>query len=163
MIFSPELVQLLPSTYALLQAANLIVHPYVERIVIHGSRGLAGNARPDSDIDLSLIVELPASLEATKLEPVLHSVFETTFHAWRAEIEPDLAIIYKTRACSLHCFTQRYWRDGLCAIGGLDCFGLYKVQRGFNGLVTNAGIEVSSMYPCLEIWRRPGLLFNNCL
>jgi hypothetical protein len=152
--FSPALVQRLPETCALLQSAHLVVHPIVARIVLHGSRGLAGGARPDSDIDLSLIVDLPASLGAAQLEPLLHAVFQTTFNAWRAAIEPDLAVIFETRACGLYCFTQTRWQDDLCSIGGRDCFGLYKVQKGFSGLVANAGIEVRRMIPCLEIWRR---------
>lgn len=152
--FSPALVQRLPETCALLQSANLVVHPLVKRVVLHGSRGLAGGARPDSDIDLSLIVDLPASLGAAQLEPLLHAVFQTTFHAWRSAIEPDLAVIFETRACGLHCFTQTRWQDDLCPIGGRDCFGLYKIQKGFSGLVANAGIEVRRMIPCLEIWRR---------
>lgn len=152
--FSPSLAQYLPDTCALLQSANLVIHPSVTRIVLHGSRGLAGGARPDSDIDLSLLVDLPANLEATQLEPLLRTVFQTTFNAWRSEIEPDLAVIFETRACALHCFTKTRWQDDVCSIGGHDCFGLYKVQKGFSGLVTNAEIEVRHMYPCLEIWRR---------
>ncbi|KPL91541.1 nucleotidyltransferase domain-containing protein [Levilinea saccharolytica] len=152
--FSTAFVRSLPDTHALLQAAHLVIHPNVVRIVLHGSRGLAGRARPDSDIDLSLIVDLPANLEVTQFEPFLREVFETTFNAWHSEVEPDLAVIFETRPCGLLCFTRENWQDGLCCIGGLDCFGLYKVQKGFNGLVTNAGIQVKRMYPCLEIWRR---------
>jgi hypothetical protein len=63
-------------------------------------------------------------------------------------------VIFETRARGLHCFTQTDWHEGLCVIGGVDCFGLYKVQKGFRGLVANAGIEVRRMVPCLEIWRR---------
>lgn len=155
MNYSPILTQQLPVTYGLLQTANLVVHPSVTRIVLHGSRGLAGGARPDSDIDLSLIVDVPAEFGAMERESLLRAVFETTFNAWQAEIEPDLAVIFETRACALYCFTQTNWREDLCTIGGLDCFGLYKVQKGFNGLVTNAGIDVRRMVPCLEIWRRP--------
>jgi hypothetical protein len=153
-IFLPTFVRSLPATHALLQSANLVVHPNVKRIVLHGSRGPAGGSRPDSDIDLSLIVDLPADMGGMGLEPFLQTVFESTFHAWQADIEPDLAVIFETRACDLLCFTQTHWRDDLCSIGGLDCFGLYKVQKGFTGLVTNAGIEVKRMYPCLEVWRR---------
>ena len=152
--FSTDFARSLPDTHALLQAVHLVIHPNVVRIVLHGSRGLAGGARPDSDIDLSLIVDLPVNLEVTQLEPFLHEVFETTFNAWHSEVEPDLAVIFETRSCGLGCFTQKNWQDGLCSIGGLDCFGLYKAQKGFNGLVTNAGIQVKRMYPCLEIWRR---------
>lgn len=155
MNFSSALAQSLPATHALLQSANLVVHPSVVRIVLHGSRGLADGSRPDSDIDLSLIVDLTAGLSVPEQQLLLHSVFETTFQAWQADIEPDLAVIFETRACALNCFSQTNWHDGLCAIGGLDCFGLYKVQKGFSGLVSNVGIQVKRMYPCLEIWHRP--------
>jgi hypothetical protein len=161
MIFSPVFAQRLPATHALLQTVNLVVHPNVARIVLHGSRGLVGGARPDSDIDLSLIVDLPAQPGTMELESLLRTVFETTFNAWQADVEPDLAVIFETRACALQCFTQTNWRESLCSIGGLDCFGLYKVQKGFNGLVTHAGIQVKRMYPCVEIWRRTSVRTNN--
>lgn len=135
--------------------ANLVVHPGVERVVLHGSRGLAGGARPDSDIDLSLIVALPEGSGALELEPLLQAVAATTFNAWRSAIEVDLAVVFETRACALRCFAHTEWREDVCADDGLDCFGLYKVQKGFHGLVANAGIQVRRMYPCLEIWRRP--------
>jgi predicted nucleotidyltransferase len=154
MIFTPVFMQRLPATHTLLETANLVVHPNVSRIVLHGSRGLAGGARPDSDVDLSLIVDLPAASRALEQESFLHSVFATTFNAWQSDVEVDLAVVFETRACALYCFTQITWRDDLCSRGGLDCFGLYKVQKGFSGLVTNAGIQVKRMVPCLEIWRR---------
>jgi len=50
--FERELTRLLPETERLLRAANLSVHPRVTQVTLHGSRGL----RPDSDIDLSLLV-----------------------------------------------------------------------------------------------------------
>ena len=126
----------------------------LSRIVLHGSRGLAGGFRPDSDFDLSLIVSIPRGIGESEIEPLLHTVYETTFSAWQSPIEPDLAIIFETRPCSLKCFEQTTWQENVCKLGGVDCFGLYKVQKGFNGLVTNAGIQVKRMYPCLQIWRR---------
>lgn len=116
-----------------------------QTIVMHGSRGLAGGARPDSNIDLSLIVDLPENLNGVERLHLLNSVFETTFQAWQADIEPDLAVIFESRTCGLRCFGRTRWQD---------CFGLYKVQEGFSGLVTHAGIRVQRMHPCLEIWRR---------
>ena len=71
MNFSHLLDQRLTDTYALLQTANLVVHPAVSRIVLHGSCGLAGGAHPDSDIDLSLIVDLPAGLGAIELKQLM--------------------------------------------------------------------------------------------
>ena len=152
--FDPTLAEMLPETYALLKAGSLAVHSNVSRIVLHGSRGLAGGFRPDSDLDLSLIVSIPSSMGEFELEPLLHTAFETTFKAWQSPIEIDLAVIFETRPCSLKCFEQSTWQENFCDLGGVDCFGLYKVQKGFNGLVTHAGIEVKRMYPCRQIWRR---------
>jgi len=151
--FDSTFAEMLPETYAILRAANLTVHPNVSRTVLHGSRGLAGGFRPDSDIDLSLIVSIPSGIGESEIEPLLHAVYETTFGAWQSPIEPDLAIIFETRLCSLKCFDQTTWQEDFCNLGGVDCFGLYKVQKGFNGLVTNAGIQVKRMYPCLQIWQ----------
>ena len=44
-------------TYARLQLCNLTFHPRVFRIALHDSHGLGGGYRPDSDIDLCLVVE----------------------------------------------------------------------------------------------------------
>jgi hypothetical protein len=151
--FYPTFAEMLPETYAILRAANLTVHPYVSRIVLHGSRGLAGGFRPDSGLDLSLIVSIPSGVGESELQHLLQTAYETTFNTWQSPIEPDLAIIFETRPCSLKCFEQTTWQENFCHLGGVDCFGLYKVQKGFNGLVTNAGIQVKRMYPCLQIWR----------
>jgi hypothetical protein len=40
-------------------SATLPVHPRVARTILHCSRGLKGGFRSDSDVDLSLIVDLP--------------------------------------------------------------------------------------------------------
>ena len=151
--FDPIFAEMLPETYAILRAANLTVHSYVSRIVLHGSRGLRGGFRPDSDLDLSLVVSIPSGIGESEIEPLLHTVYETTFNTWQSPIEPDLAIIFETCSCSLKCFEQTTWQETVCRLSGVDCFGLYKVQKGFNGLVTNAGIQVKRMYPCLQIWR----------
>jgi len=152
--FNPAFSRSLPETQALLRVANFCIHPCVSRVILHGSRGLAGGFRPDSDIDLSLIVDLAGEISQPELECLLQSVYQTTQTAWQSAIEADLAVIFETRACALKCFEKTTWEERICPIGELDCFGLYKVQKGFQGLVTNAGIEVRRMYPCLEIWRR---------
>ncbi len=43
----------LPNTYEILINSGLMIHPYVYKVVLTGSRGLAGSYRGDSDIDLS--------------------------------------------------------------------------------------------------------------
>ncbi len=88
------------------------------------------------------------------MERQLQNVLETTLKSWRATIELDLAVVFDIRNCGLKCFNQRAWNEQACKPGGIDCFGLYKTQKGFSGLVTNAGIQVKLVYPCLRIWQR---------
>jgi hypothetical protein len=149
--FEPHFAVALPEAYALIRSSNLTVHPHVSRVILHGSRGLAGGYRPDSDIDLSLIVDTP---QRPNMERQLQDILETTLNSWRAAIELDLAVVFDIRNCGLKCFNQRAWNEQACKLGGIDCFGLYKTQKGFSGLVTNAGIQVKQMYPCLKIWQR---------
>ncbi len=150
--FEPLFVTSLPKTYALLLSSNLTVHPLVSRVTLHGSRGLAGGYRPDSDVDLSLIVERPQGSDPARQ---FAEVLETTLNPWTGAIELDLAVVFDIKACGLICFDQSTWNEQTCKLGGVDCFGLYKTQKGFSGLVTNAGIQVKLMYPCLKIWQRP--------
>lgn len=149
--FEPQFAASLPQTHALMLSSNLTIHPSVSRIILHGSRGLAGGYRPDSDIDLSLIVDKP---DGPDISSRLQNVIEVTLNHWQAGIEPDLAVIFDVRNCELKCFEQTVWKEQICRIGGVDCFGLYKTQKGFNGLVTNAGVQVKLMYPCITIWER---------
>ena len=149
--FLPEFEAALPDASRLLGSANLVVHPRVSRIVLHGSRGLAGGARPHSDIDLSLIVDLP---EDQISESLFKDITRTTLDNWQSVIEADLAVIYDRRKCGLRCFDQTTWQPEICQPGGLDCFGIYKVQKGFHGFITGAGIQVRLMYPCLKVWQR---------
>jgi hypothetical protein len=154
MSFEPTFVSSLPATFELLRSSNLVIHSSVSRIALHGSRGLAGSSHPRSDIDLSLIIDTLPQLTQADLESFLFDVLETTRSQWRSAIELDLAVIFETRRCTLKCFDQTVWNDQLCTIGGVNCFGLYKIGKGFNGFVTNAGVEVKRMYPCYKIWQR---------
>lgn len=151
MNFEPNFAQALPETYALIRSANLTVHPAVSRITLHGSRGLAGGCRSNSDLDLSLIVD---DRRFPVLEHGLQEVLKTTLTCWQSDIELDLAVIFDVKGCGLGCFEQAKWNEHFCQLGGIDCFGLFKTQKGFTGLVTNAGIQVRLMYPCLKIWQR---------
>jgi len=88
------------------------------------------------------------------MERLLQDVLEITLNRWQATIELDLAVVFDIRGCELKCFERRTWEEQICRLGGVDCFGLFKTQKGFNGLVTNAGVQVKRMYPCLKIWQR---------
>jgi hypothetical protein len=151
--FQPQLATLLPETYTLLGSSNLTVHPAVSRIVLHGSRGLAKNYRVDSDIDLSLIVDMQPGQGQVDIQ-LLHDVWDATMNHWESGVELDLALVFDMKMCGLKCFDQVEWVSQSCMIGSTDCFGLYKLTKGFDGLVTNAGIQVRLMIPCLKIWER---------
>jgi hypothetical protein len=123
-------------------------------MILHGSRGVAGGSRPDSDIDLSLIIDTGPFIAHTDLQALLFDVLSTTLTNWEGAVEADLAAVYDIKNCGLTCFDRISFDESACAQGGFDCFGLYKIQKGFNGFVTNAGIEIKRMVPCLKIWSR---------
>lgn len=151
--FFPQLAVILPETDALLRSSNLTVHPSVSSIVLHGSRGLANRYRADSDIDLSLVVDLPSEADSENPE-LLKAIYETTISHWSSSIELDLAVVFDVHKCQLRCFDQNMWEPEVCMTGGVNCFGLYKIGKGSNGRVANAGIQVQLMYPCIKIWER---------
>ena len=152
--FEPPLASSLPITHSILQSANLTVHPMVSFVTLHGSRGLAGSYRPDSDIDLCLIVDTPSNVAFHEYQAVFQDVLEVTIRNWQSTVEPDLAAVFDVRNCGLRCFSKTAWDEHLCSVGGVDCLGLYKIQKGFHGFVTDAGVQVKRMYPCMRIWRR---------
>lgn len=151
----PAFAACLPDAHARLRAGGLAVHPAVARVVLHGSRGLAGGCRPDSDLDLSLLVDAPPMARAA-LGSWLAEVIATTRDAWRGTVELDLVAVVDVRGCGLGCFGVVAWgEDEVCRFGsGRDCFGAYKVQRGFAGFVEDAGIEVRRMQPSVVVWGR---------
>jgi predicted nucleotidyltransferase len=155
--FAPELAWLLPITYQILRMTSLTVYETVCQINLEGSRGLAGGYRPDSDIDLTLIVDrqkLPAH-EPERGE-LLREVLETTLSHWNVplSIYLDLAVVFdKGDCCDMRCFNERSWKAAVIRGRGVDCFGIYKIQRGFDGYV-ESGVLLEKMYPMLTIWRR---------
>lgn len=153
--FLPELEILLPEAGEILRAANLTVHEGVRQVTLEGSRGLAGSFRPDSDIDLTLIVDA-AQLPYGEPEraALLRDVLRLTLDHWRSPVDLDLAAVFdKGGCCGLRCFDQRDWDDAVIRGRGVDCFGIYKIQRGFDGYV-ESGVRLDKAYPMLVIWRR---------
>lgn len=156
--FDPAFAARLPAAHAILETAHLVVHPTVTQITLHGSRGLAQNPRPGSDIDLSLLFDTPTPPQIDEsLEARLHATLQLTLSNWRSPIEPDLAAVFPLHPCGLACFNSTAYDPALCPTPcptpGIDCFGVYKIQKGFTGFVLNAGIEVARMYPCITVWK----------
>lgn len=150
--FSQPLVERLSETFAILCSANLTVHENVSRIVLHGSRGLKNCFHSNSDIDLTLIADLPTGADIN----LLNDIFQITMSEWKSQVPLDLAVVFEVKNCGLRCFEHNEWNDEICPIGGMDCFGLYKIGKGFDGLVRDGGVQVRLMYPCLKIWEKVG-------
>lgn len=152
--YLPALAALLPHTQSLLNQSRLVLHDAVMQVTLLGSRGLADAARGDSDIDLSLMVStarLPTHEPARA--DLLRAVLETTLGAWQSPVELDAAAVFDTgNCCGMRCFSLRTWDESVIQGRGVDCFGIYKVQRGFNGYVTE-GVRLDQMIPMLPIWR----------
>lgn len=141
-----------PDTDRILSDAGLTVHQRVVAITLHGSRGPRGDYRPGSDVDMCLIVDTMGVTERSELAALLRAVLDTTLAHWQGVVEADPAAAYDRQGCGLSCFERLTWDQAQCTIGGQDCFGLYKIQRGYDGFVEQ-GVELRKMFPCLVIWR----------
>lgn len=142
----------LPETYRILESSNLIVHPYVYKIVLTGSRGLAGNYREDSDIDLSLLVEGIKLKNEADEEMLLKKILNITLSAWKSSVELDTVVIFDISSCGLNCFDSKTFEDRTCKEKGIDCLGLYKIQKGFVGYVPKVGVDIQKVYPMITVW-----------
>ncbi len=151
---SPELKTLLPETYEILRASSLTVHDAVYGVALEGSRGLRGGFRPDSDLDLSLLVD-SRILGATRDKgALLQEVIETTLRNWRSDFEIDTAAVFDKTGCGLKCFDVTHYSELDCDDIQLDCMGVYKTQKGFHGFVPDIGVDVRRVLPTLRIWAR---------
>jgi len=106
-------------------------------------------------IDLSLLVSTPVSPKVDhELEGLMQAVLNVTLSNWQSTIELDLAVIFPIHPCNFACFQVNDYDSSLCSLGGVDCFGIYKIQKGFSGFVLNAGIHVEKMYPLITVWKK---------
>jgi len=143
----PRLGARCPETARILRDAAFTAHPRVTAVTLHGSRGY----RPDSDADMCLIVDTAGVTGRAARAALLHAALKTTLENWQGAVEADLAAAYDWQGCSLSCFEQPAWDEVQCEIGGQDCFGLYKIQRGYDGFVEQ-GVELCKMFPCVVAW-----------
>ena len=88
------------------------------------------------------LVEMMAIKIGEELEKCLQGVIDVTLANWRGPVEADLAVIFPLHPCNFACFQRTTYDAVLCALGGTDCFGIYKTQKGVHGFVVNAGIRV---------------------
>lgn len=151
--FEPVLADQIPETHALLKDGGLCLHDAVDSVTLHGSRGLQGGARPNSDLDLCLIVNGRDLAAVASQDTLLRSILETTLKLWTSAVEVDLAAVFDKLNCGLRCFSESQFNPGLCQTT-VDCMGLFKIQKGFDGFVTGPEVDCSKMYPLIRIWHR---------
>jgi hypothetical protein len=149
-----ELLRKLPETCELLRGSNLTIHPAVARVVLTGSRGLKGGYRPDSDIDLSLLVDSEAISATADQRGLFQEVMEMTLDEWKSDVQLDTAAVFDKSDCGLRCFLRNEFVEGICSRNRPDCVGLYKIQKGFTGLVPDIGLEIRSVFPMIAVWNR---------
>ena len=151
--FHPQLMTRLPETHRLLVAGGMSVHDAVVRVTLHGSRGPAGAPRPDSDIDLGLVVDDRFLRSATDASALLSAVLAATRDSWRGSVELDLAAVFDRNGCGLGCLKIENFDFAACP-SATGCLGVYKLQRGFTGTVDPVLVDCRKMQPCLTIWER---------
>ncbi|MBE0686128.1 MAG: hypothetical protein IH585_09020 [Anaerolineaceae bacterium] len=153
--FAPTFIAQCSETHQILHSGHLVLHPAVTQVTLHGSRGLAGKFRPDSDIDLSLLISCTEPPEINNgFEKLCIEVLDVTLSQWKSEMELDLAVIFPLHTCNFACFQVNNYDPALCSLGYVDCFGIYKIQKGFSGFVLSAGIQVEKMYPLITVWKK---------
>lgn len=101
--FEPQLSAVCPETAHILRNAALTVHPRVTAVTLHGSRGPRGDYRPDSDVDMCLIVNTEGVTERSELAALLRAVLDKTLTHCRGTVEADLAVAYDRQGCGLSC------------------------------------------------------------
>lgn len=140
-----------PETHRLLMAGGLALHEAVVRVTLHGSRGLSGSPRPGSDIDLALVVDRTRVQLAADPEALLTDVLATTRANWSGTVELDLAAVFDRCGCGLGCLANVHFDFAACpATSG--CLGVFKLQRGFSGMVDPAQVDCLKMQPSLTLW-----------
>ena len=116
---------------------------------------MRGRPRPDSDLDLSLVVDPSRLAAAQDQDAFLRAVLNATLQHWQGTIELDLAAIFDKFNCGLRCLDQAEFSPGVC-FREVDCMGLFKIQKGFDGFVPGSLLDVRKMYPLMTIWVRQG-------
>jgi len=149
-----EIKKRLPQTYEILKESNFMVHQYVCKVILTGSRGLAGDFREDSDIDLSLLVDTRRIINGQNEEEILKAVLNTTLSTWKGKVELDTVVVFDISNCGLKCFDPERFEKRECGYAGIDCMGLYKLQKGFDGYVPMIGVDIQRINPMISVWEK---------
>jgi hypothetical protein len=141
-----------PETARLLEAWEPEVHEAVRMVTVHGSRGPAGGAREDSDLDVCLVTDIDG---VTDPEPLLKEVLATTLGGETCPVTLDAAAVFDARWCGLGCFERDAYAEGVCPQETVGCLGIYKTETGFEGFMPPS-IDIKRMYPFAVVWRKEG-------
>jgi len=153
--FKDDFAAQFPDVRDILAKANLVVDARVYKIVLHGSRGPAGGSRPDSDLDLTFIVD-DSGLDRDEFEhcACLRHALELTLRNWQGSVRPDLSAIFDLHGCGMPCLADPGIDVDKCPRRGIDCFGVFRCQKRCDGYLQHAGTQVKRMRPCVTVWER---------
>lgn len=152
--FESDFASALPQTCELLRRGHLVVDPRVKRIILHGSRGLRGGCRPDSDVDLTLVVDDSGVEEGYEHEALMKAVLEETLQNWKGDVKLDVEAVFDLHGCRMPCLANPKVNTRKCPYKGIDCIGVYRMHGDRAGYVVRAGHQVDKMRPCILIWER---------
>lgn len=145
--------QKLPATYDIIVAGNLTIDDRIKMAFISGSRGPSYCYHPKSDIDISLVLDQEMISDPVQCENDLAEIIELTVNNWKSPVEIDIALLFTINNCDFECF-YTFPEDYRCKLKSPDCFGIYKIQKGFNGFVPKRGVDIDKVFPIEMIWSR---------
>ena len=152
--FKPGLKEKLPETFEILTASKITISPRVKKITLHGSRGIKGKFRVNSDLDLCLVTDIDIQLIPEKhWDILLRRVLKTTLDNSKCPVTMDIAVVFDHMGCGLHCLSVEKYEDLKCHQDAEGCMGVYKLQQGFKGFMPPI-TRVEKMYPYITIWER---------
>ena len=120
---------------------------------VSSSRGPSNCYHSKSDIDISMILDKEMVNNPLQCENDLSEIIELTINNWNSPIEIDIALLFSINSCDFECF-YKFPNKHRCRIKSHDCFGIYKIQKEFEGFVPKIGIDVDKVFPIRIIWSR---------
>ncbi len=153
--FEPDFVQSFPELAEIFRRAPLTVHEGVAKVSVHGLTNDVYLAGDNFVLDLRLLVDYEQYPDVRHEEELLKEMIFTTMADWREKIKLDITVIFDTRNCNLICFNEHAYNPTICKGGGLDCFGMYKIEDGIPGFIYSSGMNVKYIYPCNIVWKNP--------
>lgn len=150
--FESGFEQAFPALCGLFRSAPLTVHEGIMAVTLHGSRGPAGGAQENDDLDIGLLVDRYLYPEAENDDELVKEMLFTTLAYWRQKPDLDAKVIFDIRGCGLTCFRNMY-APSQCS-GGIGCFKVYGMLEGKARFALNGDFNIKQIYPCITVWKR---------